>query len=73
MERLARLPLIILLVGLGSLAMQVPALHAYSVRDLDVARAFFYSGLLGMLIFGMLAIAVSNFRIRRQGRGHLIQ
>ncbi len=72
MERLARLPLIVLLVGLGALAMQIPALHAYSVRDLEVARAFLYSGLLGLLLFGMLAIAASTYRIRRQGRSHLI-
>ncbi len=72
MERLARLPLIILLVGLGALAMQVPAIHAYSIRDLDVARAFLYSGLLMMILFGMLAIAASSFRIRRHGRSHLI-
>ncbi|MGI9389948.1 MAG: TrkH family potassium uptake protein [Boseongicola sp.] len=72
MERLARLPLIVILVGLGALAMQIPALHAYSVRDLEVARAFLYSGLLGMLLFGMLAIAASSYRIRRQGRSHLI-
>ncbi len=72
MERLARVPLIVLLVGIGALAMQVPALHAYTVRDLDVARAFMYSGLLGFILFGMLAIAASSYRIRRPGRSNLI-
>ena len=72
MERLAQLPLIVLLVGLGAVAMQIPALHAYSIRDLEVARVFFYSGILGLLLFGMLAIASSSYRIRRQGRSHLI-
>ena len=72
MERLARLPLIILLVGIGALAMQVPALHAFAIRDLEVGRAFFYSGLLCLILFGMLAIAASSYRIRRQGRSHLI-
>jgi trk system potassium uptake protein TrkH len=72
MEHLGRLPLIVLLVGLGALAMQVPAIHAYSVRDLEVARAFLYSGLLFFILFGMLAIASSTHRIRRHGRSHLI-
>ncbi len=72
MERLGRLPLIVLLVGLGALAMQVPAIHAYSVRDLEVARAFLYSGLLFFILFAMLAIASSSHRIRRHGRSHLI-
>lgn len=67
-----RLPLIVLLVGLGAVAMFVPSLHAYATRDLVTARAFLYSGAMFLFLFAMLAVVTSNYRIRRQGRSHLI-
>lgn len=67
-----RLPLIVLLVGLGALAMLVPAFHAYLVRDLETARAFLYSSVMFLFLFAMISVATSNYTIRRQGRSHLI-
>ena len=67
-----RLPLIVLLVGLGAIAMLVPALHAYVTRDLVTARAFLYSCIMFLFLFTMIAVATSNYKIRRQGRSHLI-
>ena len=72
MEWLKRLPLIVLLMGVGAVAMFAPAMHSYIVRDLETARAFFYSGIFFLFLFSMVSIATSNYRIRRPGRSHLI-
>ena len=72
MDWLKRLPLIVLLMGVGAVAMLVPAVHAYIVRDLETARAFFYSSILFLFIFAMIAIATASYTIRRRGRSHLI-
>ncbi|MXQ07245.1 TrkH family potassium uptake protein [Alphaproteobacteria bacterium GH1-50] len=72
MTRLASLPLIVLLIGIGALAMLIPALHAWVVRDLETARAFLYPSILFLALFAMIGIATSNYVIRRQGRSHLI-
>ncbi|MDJ1015605.1 MAG: potassium transporter TrkG [Paracoccaceae bacterium] len=72
MSRLLGLPFIVLLMGIGALAMLAPAVHAYIARDLETARDFFYSSILALAFFSMIAIATSNYRIRRQARSHLI-
>lgn len=72
LSRLADLPFIVVVIGLGAAAMFVPASHALAIDDHETARAFFYSAILFLALFGMLALATSNYRIRRQGRSHLI-
>ncbi len=72
MARLASLPLIVLLIGIGAMSMLVPAFHAWVVRDLETSRAFLYPSILFLVLFVMMGIATSNYRIRRQGRSHLI-
>lgn len=52
--------------------MLVPAAHALAIGDHSTSRAFFYSALLFLVIFLMIALATSNMKIRRQGRSHLI-
>lgn len=54
---LLRLPLFLLLCGLFSAAMLVPAVYAGVIRELVTARAFLYSGLLGLIVFGLIALA----------------
>ncbi|WP_415402768.1 TrkH family potassium uptake protein [Tateyamaria sp. SN3-11] len=51
------LPLFLLLVGAFSAAMLVPAVYGGVVRDLVAARAFLYSGLLGLTVFFLIALA----------------
>lgn len=58
--RLSRLPLFLLLVGISGFAMLVPALYAGSLHDLHEARSFFYSAILVLFIFGMIALAISD-------------
>ncbi|MEO0401304.1 MAG: potassium transporter TrkG [Pseudomonadota bacterium] len=54
---LLQLPLFLLLVGVFSAAMLVPAAYGGIARDLVAARAFLYSGLLGLTAFGLIALA----------------
>ncbi len=59
MRRRLDLPLWVLLMGVGALAMYVPALHAFAVRDHDTSRAFFYSGTLFLMLTLLLGIATA--------------
>lgn len=63
---LLRLPLFLLLVGLFSSAMFVPAVYGGLVRELETARAFLYSGILGLIAFGLIAMAHAG-RLPRYG------
>ncbi len=72
MARFASLPLIVLLMGLGSLVMLIPAMYGWATDDLDTSRDFLYSAILFFVLFCLIAIATSNYVIRRQGRSHLI-
>ncbi|MEQ9041878.1 MAG: potassium transporter TrkG [Silicimonas sp.] len=72
LARLADLPFIVLLTGISGLAMLVPAMHGLAVNDHATAQAFFYWSILFLVLFAMIALATSNYSIRRQGRSHLI-
>ncbi len=65
---LQRLPFLLILQGLGALAMLVPAIHAMHLGDWAIARAFLFSGLLGLVGFVFLAVAVGN-----RGRGGAVR
>lgn len=56
-SRFLRLPLFLLLFGIASTAMFIPAVYGGVVRELVTARAFLYSSVLGMIIFGLIALA----------------
>ncbi|MEM1303140.1 MAG: potassium transporter TrkG [Pseudomonadota bacterium] len=72
LSHLLRLPLVVLIMGVGAASMLLPAVHALAVRDHHVARAFFYFGILFLVLFVLIAIPTSGYRIRRQARSHLI-
>ncbi|MCV6593099.1 MAG: TrkH family potassium uptake protein [Silicimonas sp.] len=72
MKRLAEAPLIVSLMGLGAIAMIVPAVHALLVNDHETSRAFLYPCLLFFILFVMVALATTGMKIRRPGRSHLI-
>lgn len=59
---LARLPLAVHLLGMAGLAMQIPAAHAAAERDYHVAQAFFYTGLLVVLLTLFLGLALTGRR-----------
>ena len=53
---LARLPLLVSLIGLGGLAMYIPAIHAVATGEAEVAEVFFWIGtltLVGATLFGI--------------------
>ena len=72
LTRLHTVPLFVILMGMGAAAMLVPAFHAYLLRDLIVARAFFYSAVLFLVVFAIMALATAPRVVRRQARGHLL-
>ena len=59
------MPLILILAGFSAAAMFVPALHALLREDHTVSRAFAYSGVLGLLLIGAIAVAISNQEQRK--------
>ncbi len=69
---LMRLPLSLLIWGGMALCMWGPAIHA-SVRHQDaIARAFFYSGLLGLVGVVLIGISISGRELRYGALGQLL-
>ena len=61
--RLSHLPLFVQLFGITSALMLVPSAHALALENYAEARSFFYSGLLGLFLIFMIALATSNRKI----------
>ncbi|MFN6951993.1 MAG: TrkH family potassium uptake protein [Albidovulum sp.] len=72
MRRLRDLPFTVILMGIGALAMYVPAFHAFGVRDYQVSRAFFYSGTIFLIIAVLVGIATAANRAGHPGRDQLL-
>ena len=72
MRRILDLPLLVILMGIGALAMYVPALHAYLHRSYDVARAFFYPATLFSVLVVLIGIATQANRPGNTSRSHLL-
>ena len=71
-QRLLSLPLIVILMGLGAIAMLFPATYGYLVRELHAARVFLYAGILLLTITSLIAIATANNPSRSVARSHLV-
>ena len=67
-----QLPLFLLLFGIASASMIVPAGYGLVVHDLNTSRAFFYTGLLGMITFAMIATAHAGRKPRHGALGPLM-
>jgi len=70
--RILDLPLFLLIFGVFCAAMMVPALHGGAARNLETARAFLYASILGVIIFGMVATALSGQRRGGSALGGLL-
>lgn len=57
---MSRLPLFLSLMGLASASMFLPAGFALAIEEFHDARSFFYAGLIGLILTGLVAIALSN-------------
>lgn len=71
MGRLAEVPLLVVLIGIGALSMLVPVLHGAATGAERIARAFFYGALLTGLLAVLLALATRSARQRRPARAQL--
>jgi trk system potassium uptake protein TrkH len=69
--RLAELPFLVVLLGLTGVLALLPALHALSVDDHELARAFFYSALLLLILTAMIGIATAGYSPRDASRSLL--
>lgn len=72
MSRLHQVPFFVILMGIGALAMYVPAVHGYLGRDYAVARAFFYAGTLFLMAAALLAVATAANRPTQPARDQLL-
>ncbi len=73
MRRLVNIPLIVILMGAGALAMFVPVMHALALRDWLSARSFFYSGTIFLFLTFLLSISTYDTRRPRNvTRSHLL-
>jgi len=60
LQKFQQTPFFILLVGLFSLSMLVPAFHAYHLGIYSEARPFFYSSVLFLLLAVMLGLSIKK-------------
>lgn len=72
MRRLIDLPLLVILMGIGALAMLVPAAHAAAIRDWHTGRAFLFPALLFLMLTGMVGMASVGGRVTQPARSHLL-
>ncbi|SMH55243.1 TrkH family potassium uptake protein [Maritimibacter sp. HL-12] len=68
---IARLPLLVTLIGVGGVAMFIPAAHAAATGEAVIAEVFFYFGALSLLIALLIGIAMSGRARTEHPRRHL--
>lgn len=61
-----RLPLFLLIWGIVSISMWIPAIYALALDNHDTSRSFLYSGFLGLFLVATIALAASS-RVPRRG------
>ena len=71
-RELLHLPLFLQLFGITAGSMLVPSVYGIVVGDHDGSRAFLYSGLLGLIIFLMLAVVMNGRRYNPTALGPLL-
>lgn len=72
LARLLDLPLFLLILAASSASMLIPALHGGATRSLDTARAFLYCGILGIIIFVLIATALAGRKSKQSSLGPLL-
>ena len=72
MGQLRQFPAIVIVLMVVSCAMMLPALHAVSGGNWDIARSFLYHGIFFNMVAVVLGIATMNSRPRMPARYHLL-
>ncbi len=72
LQSLSELPLLVILMGIGSVGMMMPAAHAVAMGHFGVARGFFYSSIVVLVLTAMIAIATASYRGRASAQGQLL-
>ncbi len=72
MQFILRLPFLVILAAIASVAMLMPMALAVRIGDFETAWVFFQSGTLSLLMTGLIAIATSNYNPTNSARSHLI-
>ncbi|MBS1303618.1 TrkH family potassium uptake protein [Loktanella sp. SALINAS62] len=72
MAALRQLPFFVLLMGIASAAMLVPALHAYALSATEVMQTFFYASLLGLTLTLLAALATTGREPRNAALSQLM-
>ncbi|SDW39751.1 TrkH family potassium uptake protein [Litoreibacter albidus] len=69
---LLRLPLLVQLMATGSVAMLLPAIHAFALNQHRVAQPFFYGAVLFSVLAALVALATFRQPIRNVARSQLL-
>jgi len=72
MKHILSTPLLVILMGVGALAMFVPAIYAYVDNDHYTARVFLYGGSLFLILTGMIGLATAANSSSNLVRSHLL-
>ena len=72
LRRLLDLPILVILMGVCAASMVLPAAHALVLGQFGVARAFFYSGFILLILTAMIAIATATYRARNTAHSQLV-
>ncbi|MCX7559871.1 TrkH family potassium uptake protein [Sulfitobacter sp. F26204] len=71
-RELLHLPFFLQLFGIAAASMLVPSVYGIVVGDHEGSRSFFYSGLLGLILFIMLAAVMNGRRYQPSALGPLL-
>jgi len=72
MDRLTALPFFVVLMGLGALAMLVPAIHAVVLDDYVTMRVFFYGAVLFSILTLMIGLTTISYAPENVARSQLM-
>ncbi|SFS10064.1 TrkH family potassium uptake protein [Yoonia litorea] len=72
MQWIIRLPFFVVLMGLGAVAMLVPAIHAVIMEDFQTMRVFFYGFILFSILTLTIGLATAGYEPPNVARSQLI-
>ena len=61
-----------LIFGIASLSMAIPAIHGAVTSNHETSRAFFYTGLFGLVVFAMIVLAQGGRKPKHGTLGNLL-